>query len=118
RIFDGKGNELQPTDIDWSTEDAVQYTFRQDPGADNSLGRCKIDFYNKYDVYMHDTPLKGLFGENARFYSSGCVRAENIDTLVAWLLRDNGGWDLPKVQAGFESGLREDVKLKIQVPIH
>ena len=118
RIFDGKGNELQPTDIDWSTDDAVQYTFRQDPGADNSLGRCKIDFYNKFDVYMHDTPLKGLFGENARFYSSGCVRAENIDTLVAWLLRDNGDWDLPKVQTGFESGLREDVKLKIQVPIH
>jgi len=118
RIFDGKGNELQPTDIDWLTEEAVQYTFRQDPGADNSLGRCKVDFYNKYDVYMHDTPQKGLFGENARFFSSGCVRAENIDTLVTWLLRDNGGWDLPGVQAAFDSGLREDVPLKVQVPIH
>lgn len=118
RIFDGKGNEIQPYEIDWSTEEAVQYTFRQDPGAENSLGRCKVDFYNKHDVYMHDTPLKGLFGENARFFSSGCVRAENIDTLVAWLLRDNGGWDLSMVQAGFESGMREDVKLKVQVPIH
>ncbi|MBN9317268.1 MAG: L,D-transpeptidase family protein [Devosia sp.] len=118
RIFDGKGNELSPTDIDWATEDAVNYTFRQDPGAENSLGRCKVDFYNKYDVYMHDTPLKGLFGENARFLSSGCVRAENIDTLVAWLLRDNGGWDLAGVQAAFEGGLREDIKLKVQVPIH
>lgn len=118
RIYDGKGNEIQPYEIDWSTEEAVQYTFRQDPGAENSLGRCKVDFYNKHDVYMHDTPLKGLFGENARFFSSGCVRAENIDTLVAWLLRDNGGWDLSMVQAGFESGMREDVKLKVQVPIH
>lgn len=118
RIYDGKGNEIQPYEIDWSTEEAVQYTFRQDPGAENSLGRCKVDFYNKHDVYMHDTPLKGLFGENARFFSSGCVRAENIDTLVAWLLRDNGGWDLSMIQAGFESGLREDVKLKVQVPIH
>ncbi|ODS87945.1 MAG: hypothetical protein BGO83_18225 [Devosia sp. 66-14] len=118
RIFDGKGNELSPTAIDWSTEDAVNYTFRQDPGAENSLGRCKVDFYNKYDVYMHDTPLKGLFGENARFLSSGCVRAENIDTLVAWLLRDNGGWDLAGVQTAFEGGLREDIKLKVQVPIH
>jgi murein L,D-transpeptidase YcbB/YkuD len=118
RIFDGKGEELAATAIDWSTNDAVNYTFRQDPGADNSLGRCKIDFYNKYDVYMHDTPLKGLFGENARFLSSGCVRAENIDTLVAWLLRDNGDWDLPGVQTAFEEGVREDVKLKVQVPIH
>ena len=39
RIFDGNNNELAPTDIDWSTKDAVKYTFRQDPGAENSLGR-------------------------------------------------------------------------------
>ncbi|MBN9317758.1 MAG: L,D-transpeptidase family protein [Devosia sp.] len=118
RIFDGNGNEIQPTQIDWSTKDAVKYTFRQDPGGENSMGHCKIDFYNKYDVYMHDTPQKALFGENARFHSSGCMRCENIDTLAAWLLRDNGGWDVPTVQAAFEGGLREDVKLDVQVPIH
>jgi murein L,D-transpeptidase YcbB/YkuD len=118
RIFDGNNNELAPTDIDWSTNEAVKYTFRQDPGAENSMGRCKIDFYNKYDVYLHDTPQKALFGENARFYSSGCVRVDQVDTLVAWLLRDNGGWDLPTVQGAFEGGLREDVPLQVQVPIH
>jgi murein L,D-transpeptidase YcbB/YkuD len=118
RIFDGKNNELAPTDIDWSTKEAVKYTFRQDPGAENSMGHCKIDFYNPHDVYMHDTPQKALFGENARFHSSGCVRCEGIDSLAAWLLRDNGGWDLPSVQAAFSGGLREDVPLKVQVPIH
>jgi murein L,D-transpeptidase YcbB/YkuD len=118
RIFDGNNNELQPTDIDWSTNEAVKYTFRQDPGAENSMGHCKIDFYNPYDVYMHDTPQKALFGENARFHSSGCVRCEGIDSLAAWLLRDNGGWDLPTVQGAFEGGLREDVPLKVQVPLH
>jgi murein L,D-transpeptidase YcbB/YkuD len=118
RIFDGNNNELAPTDIDWSTNEAVKYTFRQDPGAENSMGHCKIDFYNPYDVYMHDTPQKALFGENARFHSSGCVRCEGIDSLAAWLLRDNGGWDLPTVQGAFEGGLREDVPLKVQVPIH
>ncbi len=66
RIFDGKGNEMLPTTIDWSSPtDAVRYTFRQDPGGENSMGHCKIDFYNPYDVYMHDTPQKALFGENA-----------------------------------------------------
>lgn len=118
RIFDGKGNELMPTDIDWSTDEAVQYTFRQDPGAENSLGRCKIDFYNKFDVYLHDTPQKGLFGENSRFFSSGCVRVEGVDQLAAWLLRDNGGWDVTNVQAAFESNERLDVPLNDQVPIH
>lgn len=118
RIFDGRGNEIQPHEIDWSTDEAVSYTFRQDPGAENSLGRCKIDFYNKYDVYLHDTPQKGLFGENARFFSSGCVRVDQIDTLVAWLLRDNGGWDLQTVQAAFDSGSQDIVALRVQVPIH
>lgn len=118
RIFDGKGNERQPMDIDWSTEEAVQYTFRQDPGPENSLGRCKIDFYNKYDVYLHDTPQKSLFSENARFYSSGCVRVEQVETLINWLLRDNGGWDLAAVQAAFDSGKQDNVALKVQVPIH
>ena len=118
RIFDGSGNELPPTDIDWSTEEAVQYTFRQDPGAENSLGRCKIDFYNPYDVYLHDTPAKGLFAENDRFYSSGCVRAQNIDQIATWLLGDNGGWDLETVQAMFNSDENINVPLTFQMPIH
>jgi len=119
RVLDGSGNEVAPTAIDWSNpKDAVRYTFRQDPGGENSMGHCKIDFYNPYDVYMHDTPQKALFGENARFHSSGCVRCEGIDSLAAWLLRDNGGWDTPTVQSAFQAGLREDVPLKVQVPIH
>jgi murein L,D-transpeptidase YcbB/YkuD len=118
RIFDSKGNELQATDIDWSTNDAVQYTFRQDPGGENSMGHCKIDFYNKYDVYLHDTPDKGLFSENARFHSSGCVRVDGIDSLAAWLLRDNGGWDIETVDAAFNANESMNVPLKSQVPLH
>jgi L,D-transpeptidase YcbB len=118
RILDGRGNEIQPYQIDWSTEEAVKYTFRQDPGAENSMGHCKIDFYNPYDVYLHDTPQKALFGENARFHSSGCVRVDQIDTLVAWLLRDNGGWDVSTVRAMFASNETMEVPLSKQVPIH
>ena len=118
RVYDGNGNEVQPFEIDWSTDEAVQYTFRQDPGAENSMGHCKIDFYNPYDVYLHDTPQKALFGENARFHSSGCVRVEGVDQLVAWLLRDNGGWDVGAVQAMFSSNETMEVPLQNQVPIH
>jgi L,D-transpeptidase YcbB len=118
RIFDGRGNEIQPHEIDWSTDEAVKFTFRQDPGAENSMGHCKVDFYNPFDVYLHDTPQKALFGENARFHSSGCVRVDQIDKLVAWLLRDNGGWDVSTVQAMFESNETMEVPLSNQVPIH
>jgi murein L,D-transpeptidase YcbB/YkuD len=117
-IYDGNGQEIMPTEIDWSTEEAVQYMFRQEPGAENSMGHVKINFHNPYDVYLHDTPQKGLFGENARFHSSGCMRVEGVDELVAWVLRDNGGWDLNAVDAVFTSNERLDVEVSNPVPIH
>jgi murein L,D-transpeptidase YcbB/YkuD len=117
-IYDAKGNELQPTDIDWHTDDAVNYSFRQEPGAENSMGHCKINFPNKFDVYLHDTPSKSLFSENARFHSSGCVRVEGVAELVSWLLGPNGGWDQAAVDAVFNSNERLDVNLKQGTPLH
>jgi murein L,D-transpeptidase YcbB/YkuD len=119
RVFDGKGNEVDPSIIDFTNPaDAVRYTFRQDPGGENSMGHCKIDFYNPYDCYLHDTPAKGLFAENVRFYSSGCVRAQNIDQIAAWLLEANGGWDIEAVHAMFETNENVNVPLTFQTPIH
>lgn len=117
-IYDGKGNEIQPTQINWQTEEAVNYMFRQEPGAENSMGHVKINFHNAHDVYLHDTPQKALFGENTRFHSSGCVRVEGVDELVSFLLASNGGWDLNSVRAAFESNERLDVKVADPVPIH
>ncbi|GLQ56281.1 amidase [Devosia nitrariae] len=116
-IYDGKGQEISPTQINWQTDEAVNYMFRQEPGAENSMGHCKINFHNPYDVYLHDTPTKSLFGENARFHSSGCVRVEGVNQLVTWLLRDNG-WDLSRVDSTFASNERIDEALKNPVPIH
>jgi murein L,D-transpeptidase YcbB/YkuD len=118
RVFDGKGNEVGPETINWQSLDALNYTFRQDPGGENSMGHCKIDFYNPYDVYLHDTPAKALFGQNARFHSSGCVRVEGIDTVANWLLEGNGGWDLPAIHAMFDTNENVNVPLTFQMPIH
>ena len=52
-------------------------------GRFNSLGSIRINFPNPHQVYMHDTPLKNLFGEDFRFHSSGCVRVQNVRELVA-----------------------------------
>lgn len=118
-IYDGSGNEISPATIDWNNlGNAINYMYRQEPGAANSMGHCKINFFNPYDVYLHDTPSKALFDENARFHSSGCVRVEGVNQLVSWLLRDNGDWDQTRVDTTFESLERLDVSLKSQVPIH
>lgn len=118
-IYDSKGNEISPATIDWTNiGDAVNYMFRQEPGAENSMGHCKINFYNPFNCYLHDTPTKSLFDENARFHSSGCVRVEGVNKLVNWLLRDNGDWDLNRVNAVFASNERLDVDCKARVPLH
>jgi hypothetical protein len=77
RILDSAHRELQPSQINWYSEDATNYTFKQDPGSQNSLGSIRINFPSAYGVYMHDTPLKNLFGDDFRFHSSGCVRVQN-----------------------------------------
>src|SRR5262249_49734517 len=58
RILDAAHRELQPSQINWYSEDATNYTFKQDPGSQNSLGSIRINFPSAYGVYMHDTPLK------------------------------------------------------------
>lgn len=119
-IYDGSGNKIDPSTINWAniSDQEVGYMYRQEPGAANSMGHCKINFYNPYDCYLHDTPTKALFGENARFHSSGCVRVEGVNQLVNWLLRDNGDWDQNKVDMTFESLQRLDVECKARVPLH
>ncbi|MFX6230734.1 L,D-transpeptidase family protein, partial [Acinetobacter baumannii] len=81
----GRGNEVDPRSIDWSTERAVNYTLRQDPGVGNSLGRVRIDMPNREAVYMHDTPSRRLFTSDARYFSSGCVRVADVNEFVTWL---------------------------------
>jgi murein L,D-transpeptidase YcbB/YkuD len=119
-IYDGKGAKVDPQSINWAniTDAEVNYMYRQEPGAANSMGHCKINFYNPYDCYLHDTPSKTLFGENARFHSSGCVRVDNVNEMVNWLLRDNGDWDQNRVNSTFDSLERLDVQVTAKVPIH
>jgi len=61
-------------DIDWDTVDKTQYSFKQQPGEDNSLGKIKFLFNNKSNVYLHDTPAKSYFYRAMRAVSHGCVR--------------------------------------------
>lgn len=119
RIYDKAGNELQPTQIDWMTDEAVNFRFRQDPGEGNSLGSIRINFHNEHAVYLHDTPAKGLFGEEYRFNSSGCIRVQNIKELAAWILRENDGdWSYASVNDTILTGERRDENVKNQVPIY
>jgi murein L,D-transpeptidase YcbB/YkuD len=118
RIFDPQHNELQPSQINWYSEDAVHYTFRQDPGDFNSLGRIRINFPSPYGVYMHDTPEKDLFGEDFRYDSSGCCRVQNVRQLVYWLLDETKGWPPAAIDQAIGSGDQINARLAKKVPLH
>lgn len=118
RIFDQKGNELTPAHINWYSEEAVNYRFKQDPGDFNSLGSIRINFPSAHGVYMHDTPLKNLFGEDFRFHSSGCVRIQNVRELVNWLLAETPGWSRQEIDEVIKSGERKDAKIAKPVPLY
>ena len=119
RIYNKAGQEVQPSAINWNSMEATNYMFRQDPGGDvNSLGFVRINIANPHGVYMHDTPSKGIFGDDFRFVSSGCMRVQNVRDYVAWLLKDNPGWDRDKIDAAINSGQRVDVKLAQPIPVY
>lgn len=118
QAFDAAGNPLASNQINWFGQDVYNYQFRQLPWDQNSLGFVKINFPNKDSVYMHDTPLKSLFGRSVRYESSGCVRVNAIETLVDWILQDTGGWNIPRMMAVKQSGEQIDVKLVKPIPVY
>jgi murein L,D-transpeptidase YcbB/YkuD len=119
RVFNKDGQEVQPQDINWNTLDATHYSYRQDPGADvDALGVVRINIPNPYGVYMHDTDERGIFGDDYRFISSGCIRVQDVRDYVAWLLKDNPGWDRTHIDQVIASGERVDVRLTQPVPVY
>lgn len=118
RIYDMRGHELTPSMINWYSNEAVNYMFKQDPGEFNSLGSIRINFPSKDSVYMHDTPLKNLFGDDMRFHSSGCVRVQSVRELVDWLLRETPGWPPAEIDAVIRSGERKNARLARPVPVY
>jgi L,D-transpeptidase YcbB len=115
--FGSDGRKIETSKINWSNLGTAGLTYRQQPGPENPLGFVKINFHNAHSVYMHDTPSQTLFGRNFRAASSGCVRISGIESLAAWLVKDQG-WTEDKVKEMKKSGERLDVTLKKPVPLY
>ncbi|HTV68918.1 MAG TPA: L,D-transpeptidase family protein [Rhizobiaceae bacterium] len=118
RLIAPDGTEVDPAMVDWSTEEAAKYRFRQDPGKINAMASVKINFPNEHAVYMHDTPQQGLFNKLMRFDSSGCVRVQNVRDLVTWLLRDTEGWNRQRFEQTIQTGENTPVAVANPVPVY
>lgn len=85
--YNKKGERVEQTQVNASNFE--QFSYRQPPGDNNSLGVVKFNLPNKWDIYLHDTPHKEDFPNRNRAKSSGCIRlsrpkelAEHILTIV------------------------------------
>ena len=108
---------VNPDYIDWYSDEPTLFKFRQNPGYANSLGVAKINFANKHAVFLHDTPNKSLYSDGQRFFSSGCVRVQNIDDLIQWLLSSNDSWERNKLENILNVAKTKTVQMKEQIPI-
>ena len=121
RVLTGSynGPEIDAANVDWRQADAKRLRFRQDPGPQNALGFVRIDMPNSEGVYMHDTPMRHLFNQRWRSFSAGCVRVQDVFTLVEWIARYETGWDQPgRAQDILAAGQAVDMTLTRQVPVY
>lgn len=91
QVLDKAGKIVNPNSVNWNalSRNYFPYTIRQGTGCDNSLGLLKLNFYNPFGAYLHDTPAKDLFKQRRRFYSHGCMRMEKPMELGHLILKNN-----------------------------
>jgi L,D-transpeptidase YcbB len=91
QVLNKSGQIVDPYSINWHalSRNYFPYTIRQGTGCDNSLGLLKLNFYNPFGAYLHDTPNKDLFKQNRRFFSHGCMRMEKPVELGHLVLKNN-----------------------------
>jgi murein L,D-transpeptidase YcbB/YkuD len=80
-------NYLEENNMEWNGG-----KIRQLPGPDNALGVVKFLFQSIFNIYLYDTLLKRLFGEEKRTFSHGCSRISKPLSMAKFLLRNGTSW--------------------------
>lgn len=122
RVFglaEGQRVEIDPRTIDWASVNPqrIPHFIRQDAGDFSALGRIKFIMPNSDDIYLHDTPDRHLFRRPDRAFSSGCIRLERPQELLALLLEGMPGWDLPRAQRAIEARTTSGIPLRRTLPV-
>ena len=88
-------------------------SIQQAAGPYSALGRLKFEMNDRFDVYLHDTPLKNLLTRRDRRLSHGCVRVENPRELAALLL----GEPVETINNEIAAGYTHRKALPVAVPV-
>ncbi len=120
QVLDSSGKAVNASTINWNdySRSNFPYRIRQAPGPLNALGQVKIMFPNSHNIYIHDTPSRGLFAQRQRAFSSGCLRTQEPLELAKWLLEETPGWNGARVDTAVASGNMTRATLSAKVPVH
>lgn len=119
-VVDGRGRVVPRSQIDFSKYTAANFPYRmqQKPSDDNALGAVKFIFPNPWNIYLHDTPSKGLFNESRRAYSHGCIRIGRPVDLAHELLRPQTNDPDAMFSRALKSGKETWLHLEPEIPVH
>ncbi|MFN3525622.1 MAG: murein L,D-transpeptidase [Paracoccus sp. (in: a-proteobacteria)] len=116
-VIDGRGNVVPREAVDFSAA-RFPYRLRQKPSDDNALGIVKFIFPNQWNIYLHDTPTKHLFGNRMRAYSNGCIRIGDPVDLAHALLSRQTDDPAGMFRRARDSGRETWLNLRPAVPVH
>lgn len=119
-LTDNDGNVVSRAGIDFTqfTDATFPFGMKQPPSNSNALGLVKFMFPNRYNIYLHDTPAKSLFGREVRAYSHGCIRLnEPFEFAYALLARQTSN-PVEYFHSILETGNETQVNLEQHVPVH
>jgi len=116
----GSGQIVDPSVIDFSYFDESNFPFflQQQSGRGNALGRVKFMFPNRFNIYLHDTPSKSLFSQDARAFSHGCVRVQKPMEFAYTLLSLQEDDPKAAFKRALDSGRETQINLVTPVPVH
>lgn len=120
KLYNASGRQVSRANIDFSVFNEKNFPFdiKQPPSRRNALGLVKFMFPNKYNIYLHDTPEKALFGREKRDFSHGCIRLHQPFEFAYEMLSKQENDPKSFFHAALDTGRETVVELDKPVPVH
>ncbi len=120
QILDANGNAVDRSTIDFTTLTPASFSYglKQPPGPGNALGRVKFMFPNRYNIYLHDTPQRSLFGREVRAFSHGCIRLNDPLEFAYVLLARQTSDPAGAFARIYNTGQETQLALEKPIPVH
>ena len=119
-LVNGPPGDLQGAHVDWAHMSAANLTYRirQLPGADNALGKLKLEMPSAFGVYLHDTPVKSAFARVERTLSHGCIRVQEILPLASIALSGDTVNAIGELTQLMDTGETRHIALSGPLPVY